>query len=593
MREKIKLEVLHAVESLYKTEIKPNIVQIQNTRKEFDGDFTVVVFPLVKYSRRKPEDTANDIAVFLKRQIPEISSYNVIKGFLNLSMVNEFWLDELNRRAVSDWSSLRLDAPQRIMIEYSSPNTNKPLHLGHIRNNLLGDAISRILKANGHEVIRVNLINDRGIHICKSMQAYLQFAEGETPDSKGMKGDKFVGDLYVKFENALREEIARLTASGMSLKEARDKAPIIQEAKKLLKKWESGDTKTIALWEKMNAWVYKGFDKTYRRMGIAFDQVYYESNTFKIGKQEVLKGLDKGVFEKKDDGSVWIDLTGHNMDEKLVLRADGTSVYITQDIGTAVNRFEEFKLDEHIYVVGSEQNYHFQVLKLILKQLGYAWSDQINHLSYGMVELPEGKMKSREGKVVDADDLMDEMLDTSRSISDEQGKLAELSGQDKEKVFEMISLGALKYFILKVDPQKTMLFNPRESIDFNGNTGPFIQYTHARIRSVIRKARGKGIDIPERVDDDLKINDQEASLIKLLMNYSFVLPEAGRLLDPGIIANYVFDLAKEYNHYYHYFSILKAEDSKTLQFRLLLSDQVAITLEAGMALLGIEVPERM
>ncbi len=593
MRKKLRETVAEAVEILYGHKPDAKLIQVQRTKKEFTGDLTVVIFPVVKYSKKKPEDTANDIGVYLKQKIETLSTYNVIKGFLNLSFSREFWIERLNEISKNAGKPLLPEEKKRVLIEFSSPNTNKPLHLGHIRNNLLGDSIARILEANGHEVNRVNLVNDRGIHICKSMQAYLQFDPDGSPEKAGMKGDKYVGDLYVKFENAFKQEVESLIEKGLSEKDAKEQSPIMNAARDLLKKWEEGDDEVMALWEKMNNWVYLGFDKTYEKMDIRFDKTYYESETYKIGKQIVLHGLEKGVFYRKEDDSVWADLTDEKLDEKILLRKDGTSVYMTQDIGTAAERYKEHKPDEMIYVVGNEQNYHFQVLKALIKKLDYPWADIINHMSYGMVELPEGKMKSREGKVVDADDLIDAMVNTSREMSEELGKIDGMPEENRDKVIFMIAMGALKYFILKVAPKKNMVFNPRESIDFNGNTGPFIQYTHARIRSIVRKASAMNISVPEMVSEENKTNDKELELIKSIDHYEMVLREAGKELDPGLIANYAFELAKEFNQYYHDYSILKAGNGNILQFRLMLADKVAATLKEAMYTLGIEVPEKM
>ncbi|MGM0649924.1 MAG: arginine--tRNA ligase [Bacteroidota bacterium] len=593
MRKKLRKATAAAVKDIYGGKIDPAVIQVQRTKKSFAGDLTIVVFPLVKYSRRKPEDTGNDLGVYLKHVFPEISSYNVIKGFLNLSFSKEFWLQRLNNALKVIHHPLIPDKKLKLMIEFSSPNTNKPLHLGHIRNNLIGDAVSNVFKANGHEVIRVNLVNDRGIHICKSMQAYLNFDPNGSPEKAGMKGDKYVGGLYVKFEKAYKTEIENLKKEGLSEDEAKKQAPVMQQARNLLQKWEEGDPDVMALWKKMNNWVYEGFEATYQRMGIEFDKTYYESDTYKKGKDIVLKGLEKGVFYKSDDQSVWADLSDENLDDKLLIRADGTSVYMTQDIGTAVERFDENNPDLHVYVVGNEQNYHFYVLKILLKKLGYAWADKIRHMSYGMVELPEGKMKSREGKVVDADDLMDEMYDTSKKMSSELGKLDDMDEIQKEQIFTSIAMGALKYFILKVDPNKNMVFNPAESIDFNGNTGPFIQYTYARIQSVIRKAAKMHIRVPVMVPEESKIIEKEQELIKLIDHYTMLLRDAANELDPGLIANYAFELAKEFNQYYHEYSILKAENGNILQFRLMLAHRVGETLKVVMSYFGIQMPEKM
>ncbi|MBQ2414272.1 MAG: arginine--tRNA ligase [Rikenellaceae bacterium] len=568
------------------------VLQIQKTRKEFEGDFTLVVFPLLRRSRKSPEATATEIGEHIVANNPEVSAFNVIKGFLNISLSADFWAERFaEMRADEDFG--QADATGRtVMIEYSSPNTNKPLHLGHIRNNLLGYSVAQILKANGHNVIKANLVNDRGIHICKSMLAWKLYGNGETPASSGMKGDHLVGKYYVEFDKHYKEQIKQLISEGMSEDEAKKQAPIMQEAQAMLRKWEAKDEEVYSLWQTMNGWVYDGFDVTYKALGVDFDKVYYESQTYLLGKDIVQKGLDAGVFFRKEDNSVWIDLAADGLDQKLLLRGDGTSVYMTQDLGTAFRRFEDNKLDDMIYVVGNEQNYHFQVLKLILKKLGHDWSDNITHLSYGMVELPEGKMKSREGTVVDADDLIADMVSTAREMSQELGKLDGCTDEEAEAISKMVGLGALKYFILKVDPKKTMLFDPRESIDFNGNTGPFIQYTHARICSVLRKAAESGIDYAGRVVgiDYLK---EEIELIKTLSDYSSVVASAGENFAPSIIGAYIYDLAKSFNSYYHDHSIMREENVKVRQMRLQLASEVARVIRSGMALLGIEVPERM
>ena len=568
------------------------VLQIQKTRKEFEGDFTLVVFPLLRRSRKSPEATATEIGEHIVANNPEVSAFNVIKGFLNISFSADFWAERFaEMRADEDFG--QADATGRtVMIEYSSPNTNKPLHLGHIRNNLLGYSVAQILKANGHNVIKANLVNDRGIHICKSMLAWKLYGNGETPASSGMKGDHLVGKYYVEFDKHYKEQIKQLVAEGVSEEEAKKQAPIMQEAQAMLRKWEAKDEEVYSLWQTMNGWVYDGFDVTYKALGVDFDKVYYESQTYLLGKDIVQKGLDAGVFFRKEDNSVWIDLAADGLDQKLLLRGDGTSVYMTQDLGTAFRRFEDNKLDDMIYVVGNEQNYHFQVLKLILKKLGHDWSDNITHLSYGMVELPEGKMKSREGTVVDADDLIADMVSTAREMSQELGKLDGCTDEEAEAISKMVGLGALKYFILKVDPKKTMLFDPRESIDFNGNTGPFIQYTHARICSVLRKAAESGIDYTGRVVgiDYLK---EEIELIKTLSDYPSVVASAGENFAPSIIGAYIYDLAKSFNSYYHDHSIMREENVKVRQMRLQLASEVARVIRTGMALLGIEVPERM
>lgn len=585
--------VRRSVETLYGP-LGDEPLQIQKTRREFEGDYTLVTFPLLRRSRKSPEATATEIGEYMQAHIPEVSSYNVIKGFLNLSLSGEFWARRFSE-VVSDPSYGEFPATGRtVMIEYSSPNTNKPLHLGHIRNNLLGYSVARILKANGHTVIKANLVNDRGIHICKSMLAWKLYGNGETPTSSGMKGDHLVGKYYVEFDKHYKAQIKELMAQGLSEEEAKKRAPIMCEAQEMLRKWEAKDPEVYSLWETMNGWVYEGFDVTYKALGVDFDKVYYESQTYLLGKTLVEEGLAKGVFYRRDDNSVWIDLTGDGLDEKLLLRGDGTSVYMTQDLGTAYRRFEENRLDDMIYVVGNEQNYHFQVLKLVLKKLGYAtWSDHITHLSYGMVELPEGKMKSREGTVVDADDLIAAMVRTAREMSFELGKLDGCTEEESAAVSTMVGLGALKYFILKVDPKKTMLFDPRESIDFNGNTGPFIQYTHARICSILRKATEAGIDFDRHPSEGVTLLPEEVSLIKSLTEYPGAVKSAGENFAPSIIGSYVYELAKQFNGYYHDHSILREEDPAVRMLRLRLAREVARVIRLGMGLLGIDVPERM
>ena len=568
--------------------------QVQVTRKEFEGDYTLVVFPLLKVSRLAPEATAKAVGDWLKENTREIESYNVVKGFLNLSFSPSYW-NRLFASILTDADFGQLPPTGKtIMVEFSSPNTNKPLHLGHIRNILLGWSVSRLLEANGHKVMKVNLVNDRGIHICKSMLAWLKTGNGETPESSGKKGDHLVGDCYVAFNNIYRKEVEDLVAGGMPKEEAEKNAPSLKEAQDMLLKWEKGDEEVVSLWKKMNSWVYAGFDKTYEDLGISFDRTYYESQTYLLGKALVRKGLDMGIFEKEADGSVWCDLTSDGLDRKLLLRGDGTSVYMTQDLGTAEQRFSEYNLDEHIYVVGNEQNYHFQVLKLILKKLGFAWSDNIYHLSYGMVELPEGKMKSREGTVVDADDLLEKMYNTAKETSLELGKLDNMSESEQDALFRKLSLGALKYFIIKVDPKKTMLFDPKESIDFNGNTGPFIQYTHARIKSILRKAGERGIVYgPDAVSDDICLSAKEIRLIKLIDMYPDKVAEGGQAHSPAVIANYAYELAKEFNQYYHDTPVLREEDEALLKYRLALLSTVAGVLVKAMDILGIQLPERM
>ena len=580
--------VKRATEELYG--VGDNI-QIQKTRKEFEGDYTVVVFPLLRASKKSPEATATELGEKIVATTPEIKSFNVIKGFLNLVVDASFWAERFQEIVQTENYGMAAPSGRTIMIEYSSPNTNKPLHLGHIRNNLLGYSVATILKANGHNVIKVNLVNDRGIHICKSMLAWQLYGNGETPASSGMKGDHLVGKYYVEFDKHYKAQIKELMAEGKSEEEAKKQAPIMLQAQEMLRKWEAKDPEIYSLWETMNGWVYEGFDVTYKAMGVDFDKVYYESQTYLLGKSLVEDGLNKGVFFRKEDNSVWIDLEADGLDQKLLLRGDGTSVYMTQDLGTALSRFEENKLDDMIYVVGNEQNYHFQVLKLVLKKLGYEWSDNIFHLSYGMVELPEGKMKSREGTVVDADDLIADMIGTAREMSDELGKLDGASEEEAHAISEMVGLGALKYFILKVDPKKTMLFDPRESIDFNGNTGPFIQYTHARIRSILRKAEEAGISAENYMSASLLA--EEVELIKALADYPAVVRTAGEQFAPSVIAAYAYDLAKQFNGYYHDHSILKEENEAVRSLRLTLAREVARTLRSAMSLLGINVPERM
>ena len=581
-----------AVRQLWGAEVDASLLQVQITRKEFDGDYTLVVFPLLKMSHLAPEATGNAIGQWMLENVPEVGGYNTVKGFLNISLSNVYW-NEVFAEAFRTEGFGQLPATGKtIMVEFSSPNTNKPLHLGHVRNNLLGWSVSRLLEANGHKVLKVNLVNDRGIHICKSMLAWLKTANGETPETSGKKGDHLVGDCYVAFNDIYKKEVDELVAGGMSKEEAEKNAPSLKEAQEMLLKWEQGDPEVRALWEKMNSWVYDGFNKTYADLGISFDRIYYESQTYLLGKALVQKGLEMGVFERHEDGSVWCDLTADGLDQKLLLRSDGTSVYMTQDLGTAERRFEEYSLDELIYVVGNEQNYHFQVLKLILKKLGFDWSDSIYHLSYGMVELPEGKMKSREGTVVDADDLLEKMYNTAKETSLELGKLDDMSEAEQDELFRMLSLGALKYFIIKVDPRKTMLFDPKESIDFNGNTGPFIQYTHARIKSILRKAQAQGIDWTS-VSENVELNPKEVRIIKILNNFPNKIAEAGAAHSPAIVANYAYELAKEFNQYYHDTPILREENKAVLAFRLQLIELIARVLTKAMDILGIKLPERM
>ena len=586
-------QVLEAVKACYGVELTEKDVQLQETRKEFAGDLTVVVFPFTRYSRKSPEETAKELGEYLKQNIEEVETYNVIKGFLNVVISSAYWIEVLNDVAKEEkYGYAKEPSGKTYMIEYSSPNTNKPLHLGHIRNNFLGWSVSEIQKANGHNVIMVNLVNDRGIHICKSMIAWEKFANGATPESTGTKGDHFVGDYYVRFDKEYKAQIKELMEQGKTEEEAKKEAPILLEAQEMLRKWEAGDEKVVSLWRTMNDWVLKGFDETYKMMGISFDKVYFESQTYKKGRDLVLKGLADGVLYRKDTGSVWADLTGDGLDHKLLLRDDGTSVYMTQDIGTAYDRFNEFNMDQEIYVVGNEQNYHFQVLSLVCKKLGFDWADKIKHLSYGMVELPEGKMKSREGTVVDADDLIDEMIHTARTTSEELGKLDGYTKEEAEEVYRKVALGALKYFILKVDPKKTMMFNPKESIDFNGNTGPFIQYTYTRIKSVLRKAEEAGVKIVPG-DIHTALTEKEQNLVKLIAKLPAVVTEAGDNYSPALIGNYAYELAKEFNQFYHDYSILKEENEQVRNLRLLLAQQCSVAIENAMGMLGIEMPERM
>ena len=586
-------QVLEAVKACYGVELTEKDVQLQETRKEFAGDLTVVVFPFTRYSRKSPEETAKELGEYLKQNIEEVETYNVIKGFLNVVISSAYWIEVLNDVAKEEkYGYAKEPSGKTYMIEYSSPNTNKPLHLGHIRNNFLGWSVSEIQKANGRNVIMVNLVNDRGIHICKSMIAWEKFANGATPESTGTKGDHFVGDYYVRFDKEYKAQIKELIEQGKTEEEAKKEAPILLEAQEMLRKWEAGDEKVVSLWRTMNDWVLKGFDETYKMMGISFDKVYFESQTYKKGRDLVLKGLADGVLYRKDTGSVWADLTGDGLDHKLLLRDDGTSVYMTQDIGTAYDRFNEFNMDQEIYVVGNEQNYHFQVLSLVCKKLGFDWADKIKHLSYGMVELPEGKMKSREGTVVDADDLIDEMIHTARTTSEELGKLDGYTKEEAEEVYRKVALGALKYFILKVDPKKTMMFNPKESIDFNGNTGPFIQYTYTRIKSVLRKAEEAGVKIVPG-DIHTALTEKEQNLVKLIAKLPAVVKEAGDNYSPALIGNYAYELAKEFNQFYHDYSILKEENEKVRNLRLLLARQCSVAIQNAMGMLGIEMPERM
>ncbi|HOV83414.1 MAG TPA: arginine--tRNA ligase [Paludibacteraceae bacterium] len=586
--------VAKALKLLYGYEIDTQIIQIQKTKKEFEGDLTVVVFPFAKICKRSPEQIASEIGNFLLKNNDIIESYNAIKGFLNLKISTQYWLKELQKiYQIPDFGIKKSaeDAPL-MMIEYSSPNTNKPLHLGHVRNNLLGYSLAQIQQANGWKVIKTNLVNDRGIHICKSMLAWKLYGNGETPASSGMKGDHLVGKYYVLFEQKYKEQVEKLIKKGWSEEEAKKSAPILLEAQKMLLAWENNDPEVRQLWKMMNEWVYEGFNETYKKLGVDFDRIYYESETYLIGKQMVEEGLKKGIFYRRPDGSVWVDLRDEGLDEKLLLRADGTSVYMTQDIGTAKLRYDEYPIKKMVYVVGNEQNYHFQVLSIILDKLGFEWGKSLLHFSYGMVELPEGKMKSREGKVVDADDLIEEMLQTARETSQELGKLDNCTPEEIENIIRIVGLGALKYFILKVDPRKNMTFNPEESIDFNGNTGPFIQYTYARIQSVLRKAQEQNTNITDLTDFELPISEKEKYLIQLLTEFPDIVHQAGDEFSPALIANYLFELGKEYNQFYHDFPILK-EEEKIRNFRLMLSQSAGSIIKTGMGLLGIEVPERM
>lgn len=587
--------IIAGIKELYGAEIAKNQIQLQKTKKEFKGHLTLVVFPFLRASKKSPEQTAQEIGEYLLKNESAIAEFNVIKGFLNLTVAGPCWIDLLN--TINGQPSYGIipvtEQSPLVMIEYSSPNTNKPLHLGHVRNNLLGYSLSEIMKANGNKVVKTNIVNDRGIHICKSMLAWQKWGDGVTPESSGKKGDHLIGDFYVLFDKHYKQELKELEAKGLTKEEAEAQSSLMAEAREMLRKWEAGDPEVRALWEKMNSWVYAGFDETYKMMGVNFDKIYYESQTYLEGKGKVMEGLEKGIFYRREDGSVWADLTKDGLDEKLLLRADGTSVYMTQDIGTAKLRFDDYPINKMIYVVGNEQNYHFQVLSILLDKLGFEFGKGLVHFSYGMVELPEGKMKSREGTVVDADDLMEEMISTAHEISQELGKLDEMTPQEASDISRIVGLGSLKYFILKVDPRKNMTFNPKESIDFNGNTGPFIQYTYARIRSVLRKAAEQGIVLPEQLPANTPISEKEEGLIQMIADYATTVKEAGKEYSPAFIANYIYDLVKEYNQFYHDFSILREENPEVKQFRLVLSANVAKIVKSGMSLLGIEVPERM
>ena len=603
IEDKLVVSVISGLKALYGQEVPEKMVQMQKTKKEFEGHLTLVVFPFLKMSRKGPEQTAQEIGEYLKANEPAVAAFNVIKGFLNLTIASATWIELLNEIQADEQYGLvkATETSPLVMIEYSSPNTNKPLHLGHVRNNLLGNALANIVAANGNKVVKTNIVNDRGIHICKSMLAWKKYGNGETPETSGKKGDHLVGDYYVSFDKHYKAELSELmagfTAQGMSDDEAKAKAeaasPLMQEAREMLVKWEAGDPEVRGLWEMMNNWVYAGFDETYKKMGVSFDKIYYESNTYLEGKEKVMEGLEKGFFFKKEDGSVWADLTAEGLDHKLLLRGDGTSVYMTQDIGTAKLRFADYPIDKMIYVVGNEQNYHFQVLSILLDKLGFEWGKSLVHFSYGMVELPEGKMKSREGTVVDADDLMEEMISTAKETSQELGKLDGLTQEEADDIARIVGLGALKYFILKVDARKNMTFNPKESIDFNGNTGPFIQYTYARIQSVLRKAAESGIVIPEQIPAGIELSEKEEGLIQMVADFAAVVKQAGEDYSPSIIANYTYDLVKEYNQFYHDYSILREENEAVKVFRIALSANVAKVVRLGMNLLGIEVPSRM
>ena len=592
-----------AVSTLYGQDVPEKMVQLQKTKKEFEGSLTLVVFPFLKISKKKPEDTAQEIGEWLKQNCKAVADYNVVKGFLNLVIAPAAWigmLNDINKDEKYGETAATEDSPL-VMIEYSSPNTNKPLHLGHVRNNLLGWSLAQIMAANGNKVVKTNIVNDRGIHICKSMLAWQKWGNGVTPETSGMKGDHLIGDFYVAFDKHYREEVkelkAKFVAEGMdeeaAEKKAKDEAPLIKEAHEMLVKWEQGDKDVRALWEKMNSWVYAGFDETYKNLGVGFDKIYYESQTYLKGKAKVEEGLEKGLFERHEANSVWADLTNEGLDQKLLLRSDGTSVYMTQDIGTAEMRFKDYPIDKMIYVVGNEQNYHFQVLSILLDRLGFKWGKELVHFSYGMVELPNGKMKSREGTVVDADDLIATMVADAKKTSEELGKFNDMTEEERNEIARIVGMGALKYFILKVDARKNMLFNPEESIDFNGNTGPFIQYTYARIRSILRKAAEQGLEVPEALADDMPLNQKEMELIQKMDEFGAAVRQAGKDYSPSGIANYCYELTKDFNQFYHDYSILNADGENEKLVRLMIAKNVAKTIKNGMALLGIEVPERM
>ena len=603
IEQQLTADVRAAIKALYGQEVPDNLLQLQKTKREFEGHLTLVTFPLLRISRKKPEETAQEIGQYLQKNSDAVAAFNVVKGFLNLVVAPQKWVELLEVIDADDHYGFvkPTEASPLVMIEYSSPNTNKPLHLGHVRNNLLGWSLSQIMEANGNRVVKTNIVNDRGIHICKSMLAWLKYGNGETPQSSGKKGDHLIGDYYVAFDKHYREQVkelkAKFIAEGIAEEEAetraKNEAPLIVEAHEMLVKWEQGDKEVRDLWRKMNAWVYEGFDETYKALGVGFDKIYYESDTYLEGKEKVEEGLKKGIFYRRPDGSVWADLTKEGLDEKLLLRADGTSVYMTQDIGTAKLRFQDYPIDKMIYVVGNEQNYHFQVLSILLDKLGFEWGKSLVHFSYGMVELPNGKMKSREGTVVDADDLVAEMVRQARKTADESGKFADMPEEEKAQVARIVGMGALKYFLLKVDARKNMLFNPEESIDFNGNTGPFIQYTYARIRSILRKAAEAGIEVPAQLPTDVELSVKEEALVQHVADFANVVRQAGQEYSPSSVAAYCYDLVKEYNQFYHDFSILREEDAKKRAFRLVLSKNVAKVVRLGMSLLGIEMPERM
>ena len=603
IEQQLTADVRAAIKALYGQEVPDNLLQLQKTKREFEGHLTLVTFPLLRISRKKPEETAQEIGQYLQENSDAVAAFNVVKGFLNLVVAPQKWVELLEVIDADDHYGFvkPTEASPLVMIEYSSPNTNKPLHLGHVRNNLLGWSLSQIMEANGNRVVKTNIVNDRGIHICKSMLAWLKYGNGETPQSSGKKGDHLIGDYYVAFDKHYREQVkelkAKFIAEGIAEEEAetraKNEAPLIVEAHEMLVKWEQGDKEVRDLWRKMNAWVYEGFDETYKALGVGFDKIYYESDTYLEGKEKVEEGLKKGIFYRRPDGSVWADLTKEGLDEKLLLRADGTSVYMTQDIGTAKLRFQDYPIDKMISVVGNEQNYHFQVLSILLDKLGFEWGKSLVHFSYGMVELPNGKMKSREGTVVDADDLVAEMVRQARKTADESGKFADMPEEEKAQVARIVGMGALKYFLLKVDARKNMLFNPEESIDFNGNTGPFIQYTYARIRSILRKAAEAGIEVPAQLPTDVELSVKEEALVQHVADFANVVRQAGQEYSPSSVAAYCYDLVKEYNQFYHDFSILREEDAKKRAFRLVLSKNVAKVVRLGMSLLGIEMPERM